>query len=649
MSIVRELYGASFDLDFALDPAAGQWTLVQGDEGSPRALYESAGYTLELEETRESNHVVVVFDLRREDGASFTVKRYDLSVRADLGELHRVWIPHFLERHIAFLYMQRQLPMGPLSPSARYPLVDTRSCADSRSPVILGLDRSGDVTLGVGLIDQRIETLMSERIATHYNMPDLDKGQMVYEFTRPIDDFVIGPLSEYRDGFFVSCGESWFQTMHDYRDVHAEVMNRPVEPSPDPCWEPVWVPWINPPGEWATARIEDVADDLLIKGAEIAVDVGLTTMLNSGSYCFDSQHSGWAYPAQCGDYVADPTKFPDLPGTVRTLHEMGMTVCLWIDPFVAGVESKIRASVEELMIPGTDFFCPRHPAAREHMAALMARVMRDYDADGYTVDCGGNVPLIQCTAEHHHDETSIGIGLDLCYAGMKRAMDQVKPEAVIEFSHNYSNINCLNYATAFRATDSGDTGDFELDRRLCVMLRSFVPPGKAVHFDPLWWRLDESDNTVAKMLSTAVISSVPQIASDVINLSDSHLDLIKRWMKFYQEHKRDFRYGEMTPIQNDLQFSTILVSSPGKAFVSYGNYPALRVPIPEGAKEIYLFNCTLEDSIHTILQNVDGEYEAEVLDHRLTAVGEAKIAANEGKALVDLDVPQGGLAVLRSP
>ena len=281
MSIKKTLYGANFDLEFDLDPAVGQWSLVEGDEGSARATYEGSGYILELEEKRESDYVAVVFNLRRGDGQQFTIERYTLSARSNIGDLHRIWMPHLTERHIAFLYMQRQLPMETLSPSRRYPLVDTRSCADARSPVILGLDRAGTVTFGVGLIDQRIETLMTERIATHYNMRDLDRGKMIYEFTRPTDDFVLGPLTEHQDGFFVSQGASWFQTMHDYRGVHDEVMNRPVEPSPDPCWEPVWVPWISPPGEWATGRIEDVDHDLLLKGAEIAVDLGFTNILNS--------------------------------------------------------------------------------------------------------------------------------------------------------------------------------------------------------------------------------------------------------------------------------------------------------------------------------------------------------------------------------
>ena len=184
MSIKKTLYGGNFDLEFNLDPPVGEWNLALGDEGSSSATYEGSGYILELEEKRESDYVAVVFNLRRGDGEHFTVKRYTLSARSNIGDLHRIWMPHLTERHIAFLYMQRQLPMETLSPSRRYPLVDTRSCADARSPVILGLDRAGTVTFGVGLIDQRIETLMTERIATHYTMPDLGQrrdGLRVHE------------------------------------------------------------------------------------------------------------------------------------------------------------------------------------------------------------------------------------------------------------------------------------------------------------------------------------------------------------------------------------------------------------------------------------------------------------------------------------
>ena len=120
------------------------------------------------------------------------------------------------------------------------------------------------MTLGVGLIDQRIETLMSDRIATHYPMPDLERGWIHIEFERPLDGFSLGPLSDHKDGFFVTKGQFWYDAMDDYRSAHDEIMKRPVDPSPDPCWEPVWVPWVSRPGEWGTGRIEDVDESLML-------------------------------------------------------------------------------------------------------------------------------------------------------------------------------------------------------------------------------------------------------------------------------------------------------------------------------------------------------------------------------------------------
>ena len=67
-----------------------------------------------------------------------------------------------------------------------------------------------------------------------------------------------------------------------------------------------------------------------------------------------------------------------------------------------------------------------------------------------------------------------------------------------------------------------------------------------------------------------------------------------------------------------------MISRPGKAFVSYGNYPALRVPIPDRTDEIYLFNCALEDSLHTIPRGLSGTDKVEVWDHKLMVIGEAQ-------------------------
>ncbi len=185
-----------------------------------------------------------------------------------------------------------------------------------------------------------------------------------------------------------------------------------------------------------------------------------------------------------------------------------------------------------------------------------------------------------------------------------------------------------------------------MNRRQCVLLRSYIPPGIAVHTDPVWWHIHESNQLVAKMLSTAVVTGVPQICADLLNMTDDHRRLLKGWLSFYHEHKEDFRYGQLRPVQNDALFSTVKVERGGKAFVTYGSYPALKVPLSSEAEEIYLFNCSDDDALYTILEDVAGDFTATVHDYDLAVMSQEKLGATSGSLLVDLNVPQGGYIAL---
>ena len=92
--------------------------------------------------------------------------------------------------------------------------------------------------------------------------------------------------------------------------------------------------------------------------------------------------------------------------------------------------------------------------------------------------------------------------------------------------------------------------------------------------------------------------------------------------------------------------STILIERDRKAFVSYASFPALKVPLSADAEEVYLFNCTDEDSLYTILLNIDGEFRATVHNYDLSPLSESKLKGTEGSILVDLPVPQGGCVSL---
>jgi hypothetical protein len=660
MAVERTLYDAEFRLDLTLDPPAETWEPVREGDGAPSTqVYRSGGYVLRLEEQRGPAFTVVTFELTRDDGKDFTVGRCALRVAGSIGDVYRMWIPYLLHTWVAAANLFREIPGGFLRD---VPL----SVADRRMPLILGLNRKGEVTLGAGFVDQRLETEMRVRAATQISTCDLEKGKMTLELARPAEGYSLGPVSEHRDAFFACRGPFWFDAVHEYGRVHAEVMDRPVQPSPDAAWEPLWAPWIHEPGKYGKLHQNDVGEDLLLEAARIALDLGIRTVTNMGSWCFKTKpewavkpalnHWGlptWGWPEQLGDYLPDTAKFPDFRGTVRKLHDMGARIMLWMSPFVVGAESNMREKMQDYLIDldVPDFFsshlCPRNPVVQDHVEALVARVMRDYEADGYTMDMLTTMTTGVCTADHEHNFSSYGMAVDHCYARIKAAIQEVNPDALIEFRQIYANINSLSHATTFRAHDSGDTGNYELDRSLCVQLRSYAPPGFAVHLDPIWWRLDEEDTTVAKMLSTMVVSGVPQFGVDLVNIPDRHRKLIKRWLEFYQQHKEDFRHGRLRPVQNDVEFSTIMVSAPGKAFISYGNYPALRVRVAEGVREAYLFNCTNEDRLYTILEGLTGTYRAVLHDHTLAPIGETEVSAGDGSVLVDARIPQGAYVLLK--
>lgn len=201
--------------------------------------------------------------------------------------------------------------------------------------------------------------------------------------------------------------------------------------------------------------------------------------------------------------------------------------------------------------------------------------------------------------------------------------DAVNPEAVIEFRVMYSNSGNLYYASTHREPDTGFTSSYDADRRCCLILRSYVPTGAAVHFDPLWWHRDETNASVAKMPSTMVVSGVPQMGVDRVNMGAEHRALVKAWFSFYHERREEFRYGQMRPAQNDNLFSTIQVERGDKEFVSYVQCPALRVALTPAAAEIHLFNCTNEDALHTILTGVEGTFAHCVYNYGLKPMGDA--------------------------
>ena len=677
MDVQLVIDAAAFNLVFELEPPVAEWHAVPAQSDQASTTYQGDGYSLVVEQQRAEDHTLVEFTLRRDSGQPFTLLSYVLEAQGSAVDLDRVWIPSHLSQWVEAVGLNRisgdDFGLQWLTSEAEYS--SERTMASRGIPIIMALNRSGVAKLAVGFLDQRMETELRYLVRTQLGSDQSPGGTMSFWLRRPIEGYALGGLTEHRDGFFASSGSHWFDTMQQLRTAYDRATGRQFRPSPDAAWEPMWVPWASPEGKWGTVHLQTLSPDDLWETALLAKELGFRAITNSFSWFVEkpadhimddpqAQHgtdadtSGWGFPDTIGDFTPS-NKFRDMKALANRLRSIGMMWLPWISPWLVGRKTRVREQLEEAIIDldldpshpeyrvATSYLCPRNPITQEYVPEMVARLMREYELDGFLMDMIEFTTVYPCVANHEHNQDSVGVAMADALDRMTGAVYGVNPDALIEFRPRYSNIYTLYHATQHRSPDSGEAGSYDMNRRQCLIMRSYIPPGVAVHTDPQWWHVEESNETVAKMLSTLVVSGVPQVGADIVNIPEDHRRLIKVWLSFYHQHKEVLRSGRMRPIQNDAQYSTVLVESGNKAFVSYASFPALKAPLSRGADEIYLFNCTNEDWLHTILSNVEGEFSAMVRNYDLSVMSETKLRSNDSGLLVDLHVPQGGCIALK--
>ena len=672
MPINWMIHGAEITLELLLEPEVNEWELVSHSADGSNGIYSGNGYELEFLIRQSDGRSVVEFSLRRHSGQEFVLNQYVLSSESSTIGLDRIWIPWFLDRHVELVGLERyqrtsrdryrRWRRGEAYMEHSFAM-PAQTMADRGIPIIVGLNRDGTVNLAVAFLDQRIETDMEHMAMTH--VPgDQKRGTMRCWLKRPLDGYTMGTMTEHRDGIFVARRSLWFDTLELLRSDYDRWTDRRQIPSPDAAWEPLWAPWGAIKGRWKNMRPEALGPDEIRDMGRIGSELGIRGIINWMSWSTDDLESFkkeqfvWAFPDFIGDFVAS-SKFPRLKSFLDEMREIGIMSMFWISPWIVGRQTKARQGVREALVEVdvdqsdemynvyTSYLCPRNPTTQKYVIDMITQVMKTYGPDGFTVDMVDSSSMHPCTAAHEHNYESVGLAVADTLARIRETIDAFNPNAVIEFRPGYSNISNVYNATAHRSVDSGEGGSYDLNRRHCLLLRSYIPPGVAVHNDPVWWHIEEKNETVAKMLSTMVVSGVPQIGVDLINMNDDHRLLVSRWLSFYQDHKNDFRYGRMRPVQNDPLFSTIKIEHEGKAFVSFASYPALRVPLSEDAREIYLFNCTDEDSLYVLLMNVKGRFSSSVHNYDHEEISQSTSEAENGSLLVEAAVPQGGFVVLR--
>jgi len=160
--------------------------------------------------------------------------------------------------------------------------------------------------------------------------------------------------------------------------------------------------------------------------------------------------------------------------------------------------------------------------------------------------------------------------------------------------------------------------NFTLNRWQVTMLR-LLAPDRAVHLDPALWHPDDSDENVAVHLIN-VICSVPMVSIELDRYPQSHLDIIRYWISFYQAHRDAIIHGTFAPDIRLGQVPLIRFTSETERII--GVYDDLAFAPGAGALPLWILNASTRPCVELCADDLGGPHLLRTRDKFGQVVGE---------------------------
>ena len=237
-----------------------------------------------------------------------------------------------------------------------------------------------------------------------------------------------------------------------------------------------------------------------------------------------------------------------------------------------------------------------------------------------------------CTStEHEHDISDPVFALDAVMAAQWEAARSTRPDVLIELKQDYGNVRLLRHGTMVRAGDTAYDIDTNLMR--CTYTQAFA---SCVHVDPLVTSVYTKPQSIALMMSKALMGGVPTFSMNLPNFSEDQRAVMTAWLKLYNDHRELFKTRRQ-PMGDHME-------------VWQGGGPehwwlgacgrASELSLPRG-KSVLLLNGTGRDAFH-LLDALPQPVRVRTLDYRHQLVAESTLAAGQKT----LKVAPAGLSVL---
>ncbi len=570
------------ELSFDFGDRQPDWALES--KTPTEASYTWQGFTLTVRAGRSESGRLLRFRLEPPAGARLSVRGYAATATVPLAGLHAVMVPNTqpIAHTLIYFHEHKKWPETMKIYRCLVPEGFKQSAdANAEAPFILLTDNRGNSKIAAGwtAADRSGEL----KGAT---------GGGIYVLTLSRRNDVPFTGASLDDSLFVSTEAlPWWPVARAYARTFDELNARRRAQPPAWATEPVFCTWY--------CYLDHIDQAGVLKIARKSKELGFATILiDAGWDCRTDGGYGDFEHGLLGDFTAMPDRFPDLPGAIRQVHDLGLRVELWSAPFWQGKESrayreKTRDWHARTPEGENHSLCPRYVGMRDYFKEKSAWVARTYGIDGLWLDAADGVPA-RCEAKHEHLDMPMGTAFVDCLAAIREGLRSVNPQAVTEARVLHANLNTKRALDVIQPSDAPES--FEVLRLAGIHIRAWAYDGVFKN-DPMFWKKDADAATVGKFLATMVTNGVPALSVDFLTAPEEQCEQTAAWLAFYKRHKETLLQGEFSLFGADYGSPDMLLAGRDEAVVYIHNPETREVPLPGPVGRVILLNCADQDAL----------------------------------------------------
>lgn len=371
----------------------------------------------------------------------------------------------------------------------------------------------------------------------------------------------------------------------------------------------------------------------------IAAKLGIKTLIVDDGWETDNAGRSFGY---AGDWHVSTNKFPDFRAHVRKVRDMGFKYMAWYSvPFVghetANFERfKGKYLQEEDSGMAAALLDPRLPDVRRYLVETYVAALKDSGLDGLKLDfidsmryAGRDDPALKDDYAGR-DFRSVPLAIEKLMGEIRTALTAVRPDLLIEFRQTYVGPAVRRYGNILRVADC--PGDMRRNRFAIANLR-LAGGDAAVHSDMLEWHVTEPAEKSALFVLNSIFGVV-QYSVMLREAPKAHLDMLRHWIAFSQEHRHALLHGEFRPHHPELMYPLVEAEDDAERIIGVYDDGRLTDCGPAD-KPVYVINATGREGLALKLAAAcditSVDVFGRVVDRRTAAAG-----------LVSLPCPESG-------